>query len=94
MTETISESSDRDGRHEQPPVDDSVRCPGCETSRQWRQYDVPPADMNAVGTCPDCGTHILGFDTITAADREELHEVLHAISGERHTDGENGRTSQ
>jgi rubredoxin len=80
MTEAISESSDRDGQHEQPPVDDSVRCPGCETSRRWERFDAPPDDVEAIGTCPACGTHILGFDMITEDAREEWGRFLCSLT--------------
>jgi hypothetical protein len=79
-SETMSKSSDRNGQHEQPPVDDSVRCPGCETTRQWERFDDPPADVDAVGTCPACGTHILGFDTITKDDRKEWKRFLRSVA--------------
>jgi hypothetical protein len=79
-SETMSESSDRDGQHEQPPVDNSVRCPGCETIRQWERFDDAPADVNAIGTCPACGTHILGFDTITEDDRKEWRRFLRSVA--------------
>jgi hypothetical protein len=93
MSKIMSESSDRDGRHEQPPVDDSVRCPGCETARQWERFDAPPADANAIGTCPACGTHILGFDTITEDDREEWRRFLRSVADRfesENTAAENG----
>jgi hypothetical protein len=80
ITQQTPRVDNRESREEEPPVDDAVRCPGCATSRQWRQYDMPPADVNAVGTCPDCGTHILGFDMITEDEVKELSEFLLASS--------------
>jgi rubredoxin len=80
MSETISESSGRDGQYEQPPVNDSVRCPGCETTRQWKRFDNPPEDVNAVGTCPACGTHILDFDMITEDNSEEWAKFRRSLT--------------
>jgi hypothetical protein len=39
-----------------------------------------PKDVDALATCPDCGTHILGFDTITEDDRQEWAEFLRTVS--------------
>jgi NAD-dependent SIR2 family protein deacetylase len=72
---------DRENRKEEPPVDDSVRCSGCETSRQWERFDAPPDDVDAIGTCPDCGTHILGFDVITEDEREEWAKFCRSFTG-------------
>jgi rubredoxin len=85
-SETMSESSNRDGQHEQPPVDDSVRCPGCETTRQWERFNDAPADMDAVGTCPDCETRITGFDVITEDDREEWAKFRRSLIGSFESD--------
>jgi hypothetical protein len=63
--------SERGDHADQPPVDDSVRCPGCATTRQWASFDDSPDVMDAIGTCPNCGTHIIGFDVITGDDRAE-----------------------
>lgn len=81
MSELMSESSDRGGQHEQPPVDDAVRCPGCETTRQWKRFDDPPADVDALATCPNCGTHITGFNVITEDDRAEWAQFLRSLTG-------------
>lgn len=64
---------------EQPLLDESVRCPGCETTRLWMYFDAPPEDVDAVATCPDCGTHILGFDSITDEQKQEWAEFLRPI---------------
>jgi hypothetical protein len=92
MSETMSESSDRDDQQEQPPVDDSVRCSGCETTRQWTSFDDSPEDVDAIGTCPDCGTHIIGFETITDDDREEWGKSPLSLTdctvSDDHTNGE------
>jgi uncharacterized paraquat-inducible protein A len=56
---------------DQPLLDESVRCPGCDTSRLWMYFDAPPEDVDAVATCPECRTHILGFDSISD---EQIHE--------------------
>ena len=63
----LSESTMNDNP-EQPLLDESVRCPGCDTNRLWMFFDAPPEGVDAVATCPNCGTHILGFDLI--ADEE------------------------
>jgi hypothetical protein len=86
VSETISKSSNRVGQHEQPPVDDSVRCPGCETTGQWERFDDAPADVDAVGTCPACGTHILGFDVITEDDREEWAKFRRSLTDSSESD--------
>jgi hypothetical protein len=65
---------------QQPLLDESVRCSGCETSRLWMFFDATHADVDAIGTCPDYGTHILGFDTITDEDREELDEFFRTVN--------------
>lgn len=57
---------------DQPLSVEEIRCPGCETSQQWADFDTPPEDVDALGTCPVCGTHILGFDTVTEDELEEL----------------------
>jgi hypothetical protein len=86
----------RGDREEQPPVDEPVRCPGCETTRQWASFDTPPEDVDATGTCPACGTHILGFDTITEDDREEWRGFLRSVADRfesKNTAAENGKST-
>jgi DNA-directed RNA polymerase subunit RPC12/RpoP len=49
-----------------------IRCPGCDTTRCWAQFDAPPEGADAMATCPTCGTHILGIETVTERDVAEL----------------------
>lgn len=81
---TETDTDDREHQHEQPLPAEAVRCRGCETSRSWGSYDAPPEDVDALGTCPDCGTHIIGFDVITEDDREEWAKFNRSLSEELH----------
>ncbi|WP_435075939.1 hypothetical protein [Halococcus sp. AFM35] len=65
---------------ERPPADERVRCIGCDLERLWMYYSPPPDDVDALGTCPDCGTHIIGFDDVTDDDRAELDSFFREIS--------------
>jgi uncharacterized paraquat-inducible protein A len=49
-----------------------IRCPGCDTTRRWAQFDAPPEGADAIATCPTCDTHILAVETVTERDVAEL----------------------
>lgn len=57
-----------------------VRCPGCDTTQRWAQFDAPPESVDAIATCPACGTHILAIETVTKRDMAELSEFFSDIS--------------
>jgi hypothetical protein len=35
-----------ENRKQQPLLDESVRCPECDTSRLWMYFDAPPKDLS------------------------------------------------
>jgi hypothetical protein len=70
---TMNESS------KQPLLDESVRCPGCDTTRLWMFFDGPPEDVDAIATGPNCGTHILGFDSISGEQIQEWNRFVNDI---------------
>ena len=74
----LSESTMSDNS-EQPLLDESVRCPGCDTTRLWMFFDGPPEDVDAIATCPNCGTHILGFDSISDEQIQEWDQFMSEI---------------
>jgi DNA-directed RNA polymerase subunit RPC12/RpoP len=58
----------------------SIRCAGCNTTRNWADFNAPPESADAIATCPTCGTHILAIETVTERDVAELSEFFEDIT--------------